>query len=455
MRVLMLSWEYPPKSVGGLARHVEDLSTSLAAEGHHVHVITCGTQGVPAYQVHHGVHIHRVEPYAVNAIDFLTWILQLNLRMLEYAMVLMQENAGFDLVHCHDWLVAFAGRALKHAYQLPLVATIHATEAGRNQGLHNDMQRYISSVEWWLTYEAWRVIVCSEHMRHEVRGVFQIPPDKVAIIPNGVKPEKFRSAQPPPHFRERFAQPWEQIVFFVGRLVREKGVHVLLDAAPQVLASSPDAKFVVAGTGPMEGQLKHQARTLGIADKVCFTGYIDDHTRNHLYRNAKVAVFPSLYEPFGIVALEGMAAGTPVVVSDTGGLNEIVTHGVTGLKAYTGDSASLAGNISAVLRDASFAEQLKQNATRLVEEVYDWRQIARRTAQVYLAVYSEYRRSPWQMGRNPIQRVRRYAQSLVGNRGGGIQEGGIQEMPVHHSRYSLIEHRVNAVHYHREGREGP
>ncbi|MBS3976261.1 MAG: glycosyltransferase family 4 protein [Syntrophomonadaceae bacterium] len=449
MRVLMLSWEYPPHSVGGLARHVEGLSIAMAKEGLQVHVLTFAGPKAPLYEVNSGVMVHRVHAYPVNSMDFTGWILQLNLAMLEHAINLVQEQGPFDIIHAHDWLVAFTGRALKHAYQLPLIATIHATEAGRNQGLHNDMQRYISSVEWWLTYEAWRVIVCSESMRHEVQGLFQLPTDKVEVIPNGVDAEKFRTAHPQPQFRDGFAKPWEKVVFFVGRLVREKGVHVLIEAAPKILAVCPEAKFVVAGVGSMENHLKHQAWSTGVGHKFCFTGYIDDTTRNNLYYISAVAAFPSLYEPFGIVALEGMAAGVPVVVSDTGGLGEIIYHGRNGLKAYTGDPNSLAGNIITILKDPAYGEKLREHASRQIDEIYDWQQIVRKTMQLYTRVFKEYRYSSWPLKNGPIQKARRYALSLVGRR----HPESVQNT-VHHNRFSLVEQRVKSVHYHREGRKG-
>lgn len=449
MRVLHLSWEYPPHSVGGLARHVEDLVHALVSEQQEVHVITMGQPGGNQIQGQ-GVFVHRVEAYPVHAPDFLTWVLQLNVRFLEEAMMIWRHYGPFNMVHAHDWLVAFAGRALKHAHRLPLVATIHATEAGRNRGLYNDLQRYIHSVEWWLTYEAWRVIVCSQHMREEVQGLFQVPPDKIVVIPNGVVLSKFREIHPDAALRRRYALPQERIIFFVGRLVVEKGVQVLLEAMPKVLASCPEAKLVVAGQGPMEGELKNRAWELGIAHKVCFTGYLDDRTRNQLYRLAEVAVFPSLYEPFGIVALEAMAAGVPVVVSETGGLKEIVTHGVNGLRAFPGNPNSLADNIIALLKDPVLATRVKEGGTRLVEDVYDWKRIARRTLQLYTAVYEEYRRTPWPERPSVVERFRRYALALIESKG----KKEVTEEPLPFSgRYDLVGHRAALVNQNR-GRDG-
>lgn len=389
IKVLMLSWEYPPHSVGGLARHVEELAEALAAQGVEIHVLSIGKPENPKLEERNGVIVHRVEPYSISAPNFLLWVQQLNLRFVEEAVKIFNAAGPFDLLHAHDWLVAFAGRALKHGYTVPLLATIHATEAGRNQGIHTEDQHFIHSIEWWLTYEAWKVIVCSEHMQEEVKGLFGLPGDKIMIIPNGVNPQKFQAA------RQNVSFGSEKIIFFVGRLVREKGVHVLLEAAPQVLAGEGNVKFVIAGTGPMEAQLKHQAHILGLGNKVEFWGYIDDDTRNSLYQQAYLAVFPSLYEPFGIVALEAMAAGVPVVVSDTGGMGQIISHGVNGLKAYPGDSRSLATNILQALKNEVLRQELKNNGKRSIEDLYSWARIAANTAKVYQLVLAEHARSPW------------------------------------------------------------
>ncbi|MEW8958859.1 glycosyltransferase family 4 protein [Neomoorella humiferrea] len=438
MRILMLSWEYPPQSVGGLARHVEDLAVSLARLRHTVHVLTLGRPGQAFERREDGVMVHRVDPYPVQAPDFLTWVLQLNARFLEEAMIITRKYGPFQLIHAHDWLVAFAGRALKHAHRLPLIATIHATEAGRNRGLYNDMQRYINSVEWWLTYEAWRVIVCSRHMRQEVQGLFQLPADKITIIPNGVYSQKFADIKVDPAVRQRYAAPHEKIIFFVGRLVVEKGVQVLLEAMPRILASCPEAKLVVAGKGPMEEQLQSRARELGIGYKVTFAGYIDDSTRNQLYRAARVAVFPSLYEPFGIVALEAMAAGTPVVASSTGGLAEIITHRVDGMLAFPGNAPSLADNVLAVLNDEALAESLKVGGLRLVREVYDWENIARRTLDVYQEVYNQYRRTSWPERPSVVARLWRFTPTA------SSETSGEQPLPLW-GRYDLPLRRAALV----------
>lgn len=397
MRVLMLSWEFPPKIVGGIARHVYDLSKAMAKQGEEVHVITCGVQGAPDFEIVDGVRVYRVTMSNPVAPDFLTWVLQLNINMMEQANKLRIAGLNFDIIHSHDWLAAFAGKSLKHSWQVPLVSTIHATEYGRNNGLHNQLQRYISDVEWWLGYESWRIICCSNYMRAELQRVFQIPDDKLRIIANGVYPEEFNQTTiDPTVIRNRYAAPDEKLIFHVGRIVREKGLGVLLEALPRVLAVNPKVKLVIAGKGAYLDELRHRAYQLGIYNRIYFTGYIDDNTRNALYKCADIAVFPSLYEPFGIVALEGMAAGTPIIVSDTGGLSEIVHHGVNGLKAYADNPISLADNILWALDHPDHAMQMRERALQDIANVYNWDLIATQTINVYEEILHEFKISNWQ-----------------------------------------------------------
>lgn len=387
-RILMLSWEFPPKTVGGLARHVYDLSKALVKAGQEIHVLTCHEPESESYEVIDGVHVHRLEDIPGEQGDFLNWVSKMNDAMVSASSTIIKEVGKFDLIHAHDWLVAHAGRELKHKYNIPLVATIHATEYGRNHGIHNDVQRYINDVEWSLTYEAWKVICCSKYMASEIAQIFQLPGDKIRVLPNGVDIANIASEVIEPAFRNRYAAPEEKIIYFVGRLVPEKGVQVLLEAVPIVLAEYPNAKFVISGKGPYMDHLQWLADYLGIKEKVLFTGFTDDETRNKLLHSADIAVFPSLYEPFGIVALEAMAAHTPVIVSETGGLGEVINHNVDGLKFYPGDYKALAHYIIVLLRDQSLANKLNENAWNKVTRMYDWDTIAEDTIKVYHEILS-------------------------------------------------------------------
>lgn len=386
-RVLMLSWEYPPRIIGGLARVVWALSKEIAENGWEVHVVTADHPGTPEHEIDGRVHVHRVKTQTDTTPDFLTWVARLNFGLLQYAIKL-HEQAPFSIVHAHDWMVTDAAWVMKSGFGIPIVATVHATEAGRMHGIHTDMQRYIHQLEWRLTFEAWEVIVNSFHMRSELQHLFGMPSDKIVVIPNGTTPEVFDFPFDPMPMRSRFAATHEQIVLFVGRLVNEKGVQVLLNAAPAVLRSCP-ARFLVVGTGYHMDELKRQAWALGIGQQVNFLGYVSDDELRKLYRIADVVVIPSLYEPFGIVALEGMAANVPVVTSDAGGLTDFVEHMVTGVTTYAGNSHSLSWGLLQVMRNPELAKELRSTAHEKVRHIYNWRVIAKRTLEVYDKILTE------------------------------------------------------------------
>jgi glycosyltransferase involved in cell wall biosynthesis len=324
-----------------------------------------------------------------------TWAFLMNQSMEETAAeIINSDSPSVDILHAHEWLVAKAAVGLKHTLRVPLVATIHATEYGRRNGLHDDNERMIHQTEQWLSYEAWRVICCSRYMTDHVSHVFSSPLGKAVMIPNGVDVSEFVGTFNKASFRKQYALSVEKIVLFVGRLVYEKGASLLVDAIPRVL-ERVNAKFIFVGEGYMKEQLTSRARKLGVSHKAYFTGYVDDRTLKQLYRVADVCVFPSLYEPFGIVALEAMAARSPVVVADTGGLSEIVQHDWTGVKVYHNNVESLAWGITRVLTDDHYANQLRTNASQLVLDLYSWNQIAARTKKLYEQILDEYEKSSW------------------------------------------------------------
>jgi len=218
--------------------------------------------------------------------------------------------------------------------------------------------------------------------------------DNLLVIPNGVDPRKFSEPFDREALRKHYASPSERLILYVGRMVHEKGVNTLLDAAHIVLRSV-DSRFVFVGEGYLKDTLMKRAWDEGIATKVCFPGFLDDPTVKLLYRAADVCVVPSLYEPFGIVALEAMAAGTPVVVSNVGGLAEIVQHDWTGVTVYPNSPDSIAWGILRVLTDKAYASKLAMRASEKVLDVYNWNAIARRTSDFYEGVLSEYLAGSW------------------------------------------------------------
>ena len=383
MKILMLTWEYPPRIVGGIARVVHDLSKRLIKDGHEVTVITYRDGNVPEYENDKGVEVYRVDNYMIHPNNFIDWIMQLNFNMIAKATEVINKEGGFDVIHAHDWLVTYAAKSLKQSFNLPMVATIHATEAGRNSGIHDDTQRYINDTEWLLTYEATEAIVNSNYMKGHVQGLFGLPFDKISVIPNGINLNNFTGIDRDYDFRRRFAMDNEKIILYVGRLVYEKGVQHLISAMPKILENYHDSKLVIAGKGGMIDELKSQVESMGLSNKVYFTGYLNQKEVQKMYKCADVAVFPSTYEPFGIVALEAMLAGIPTVVSDIGGLNEIVEHGVNGMKSYTGNPNSIADSVLSLLFDPQLAMNVTKNAKNKVKDEFNWQKIAQDTHYIY------------------------------------------------------------------------
>jgi glycosyltransferase involved in cell wall biosynthesis len=393
----MLSWEFPPRIIGGISSHVNDLSLALARRGVSVHVVTCDFPGAPDYERIDGVHVYRFNS-RVPSYSFLQWVFMMNHAMAEKAIdVINACNENVDIIHAHDWLVANAATRVASAFGKSLVTTIHATELGRRGGIHDDYQRTIHEVEKQLIDQSSRVICCSNYMAGQISEAFGVGAPKLHMIPNGVNTGKFDAPMDTSLVRKLYSRHEEKIVLFVGRLVHEKGVHVLLGAAPKILNEMAKVNFVIVGEGGMHEYLRKEAWDFGVSDHVFFTGFVDCRALIKLYRASDVAVFPSLYEPFGITALEAMAAGTPVVVADTGGLGEIVEHEKTGIKVYADNSDSLAWGILQVLQNPRQASELRTNAHEKVVKDYDWNKIAQQT----LGVYSEALRA----GPAPVLRV--------------------------------------------------
>ncbi|MDJ0602065.1 MAG: glycosyltransferase family 4 protein [Crocosphaera sp.] len=396
MKVLVLTWEFPPRLVGGIARHVAELYPEIAKLGHEIHLITVEFGQSPPYEVVDGVNVYRVP--VQEADDFFQWIVHMNNSMGYHGGQLIQDKGPFDLIHAHDWLVGDAAIALKHLFKIPLIATIHATEYGRYNGIHNDTQRYISNKERTLIYDSWRVIVCSDYMRHELKRAFETPLDKVDVIYNGIRAEKKRKDPNFDYlaFRRQFALDHEKIIYYVGRMTREKGISILLQAGAKVLWElEGNAKIVIIGGGNTQ-HLQAEAEHLGISNRCCFTGFMSDEDLDRFQTIADCAVFPSLYEPFGIVALESFAARVPVVVSNTGGLPEVVHHQKTGIVTEVNNPDSLAWGILEILRNPDYGQHLVEKAYHELALRFAWSQLAKQTEAVYEVVCGERSQIHWE-----------------------------------------------------------
>jgi len=295
------------------------------------------------------------------------------------------DRYEFDLVHGHDWLVANACDHLSRRMSAPLITTIHATEYGRHQGWVNDHpQSYIHGVERWITNRSQRVIACSAYMREQIADIFGVAEGRITVIPNGIDPLDLPQPDPAElaRLRKSFAAPEERLVLLIGRLVYEKGFQLALEAMPKVIEAAPGTRFLVAGSGTHEEELKRQAEDLGLMEHGTFLGWIGDDVLHTLYAIADLTVVPSIYEPFGLVALEAMASGCPCIVADTGGLREVVPHEEAGLRFAARDPEALAEVAIRVLSDPELEARLIAEAKEHVLR-FDWGDVAVQTAAVY------------------------------------------------------------------------
>jgi glycosyltransferase involved in cell wall biosynthesis len=390
LKILVLAWEFPPRIIGGISRHVAELYPEIVLLNHEVYLITVEVEGSSSHEVIDGINVHRVAVKPDR--DFFGWVRNMNLAMNSYVSEFLvpevfSSDTKFHLIHAHDWLVAEAAIALSQKYNLPLVATIHATEYGRHNGIHNDTQRYIHEQEMQLVAAATRIIVCTNYMRSELIRAFNCQSSKIDVIYNGLSQERLQRFQnldfDKAQLRLKFAEPSEQIVYYVGRITHEKGVFLLINAAAYVIAAlNSNVKFVIIGSGDTNS-LKQQAWNLGIAHKVIFTGFMSDAELTRFQIIADCAVFPSLYEPFGIVALESFATRVPVIVSNTGGFPEVVTHGETGIVTIVNNSESLALGIMKILQNSEYSAKLVDRAFAELHQRFSWVPLAIQTQQVY------------------------------------------------------------------------
>jgi glycosyltransferase involved in cell wall biosynthesis len=378
LKVLMLTWEFPPNIVGGLSKHVFGLSKQFSQSGAEVHVITAGAFGLSDYELMNDIHVHRVKPLNDQDDDFLSWIGGLNLAMAFKAMEL-GTTIGFSIIHAHDWLVGAAAAVLKETLKLPLLTTIHATESGRNNGIHNEMQQFIHEKEKQLTESSDQLIVCSDYMKLELVSVFKTLKEKIIVIPNGIEPEGKIKEIDPGMFPAPKDKKW---IFSVGRTVKEKGFETIIEAASIAKEIELNVFFVIAGKGPMLQYYRREVQERNLTDYITFIGYIPEEEKNAWMSASEANVFPSMYEPFGIVALESMIKGKPTVVSNEGGLRGIVKHEQSGLFMIPGDAESLIEQICYLLKNPKKAQEIGEMGRRIVKSLYGWNRIAADTRRI-------------------------------------------------------------------------
>jgi glycogen(starch) synthase len=392
VKILMVSWEYPPVVIGGLGRHVHHLSTALAAAGHDVVVLARRPSGTDptthplSDEISEGVRVVAAaqDPHEFSfGDDMMAWTLAMGHSMVRAGLSL-KTNGGQtlwrpDLVHAHDWLVAHPAIALADFYDVPLVSTIHATEAGRHSGwVSGSLSRQVHAVESWLVRESDSLITCSASMRDEITDLFGPGLAETTVIRNGIDAARWPFAR-----RGHRTGPPE--LLFVGRLEYEKGVHDAIAALPRIRRAHPGTTLTVAGDGTQQDWLVECARKRRVLKATRFVGRLDHEELLAALHRADAAVLPSHYEPFGLAALEAAAAGTPLVASNVGGLGEAVIDGDTGMSCPPRDVPALASAVCAVLDDPAAAQHRAVAARERLSADFDWHTVADETAQVYLA----------------------------------------------------------------------
>ncbi len=372
MFVSFVTEQFPPNTVGGLGVHCYYLTRSLAKLGDKVEVLTPGEEsGMEGF-----VEVKRLRQFDANYMDFLLaeelqrWgDPSIMTRYLQFN-ILASALAEGDVVHCHDWLSVLAGALAKNRGK-KFVLTMHSTEEGRTGGRGSDVVRKLEHMGGRL---ADKVITVSDFMKAELVKM-KFPEEKIEVVPNGIDMEKF---SPRKVERKKLGLPGEPLVLFIGRLDWVKGIDKLILAMSKI---NHDARLVVLGVGGWEGHLKSLAAEAGVTDRVVFKNeFVSEEERLDLLAAADICCFPSRYEPFGIVALEGMAMGKPVVVGDVGGMKDVV--GEAGLKVDPESATDIAKKLDMLLEDEALREELSMKGRKRAG-LFDWDEIAKKTKAVY------------------------------------------------------------------------
>ncbi|MBY0442163.1 MAG: glycosyltransferase family 4 protein [Mycobacteriaceae bacterium] len=396
MKILMVSWEYPPVVIGGLGRHVHHLSTALASAGHEVVVLsrrpadTDPSTHPCSDEIREGVRVIAAaqDPHEFSfANDMMAWTLAMGHAMIRAGLSLNTHDGCSatdrswrpDIVHAHDWLAAHPAITLAQFYDVPMVSTIHATEAGRHSGwVCGALSRQVHAVESWLVRESDSLITCSGSMSEEITELFGPGLAEITVIRNGIDAARWPFAPRQPRLG-----PAE--LLYVGRLEYEKGVHDLIAALPRIRRNHPGTTLTIAGEGTQQSWLIEQARQHRVLKATRFAGHLEHADLLAALHRADAVVLPSHYEPFGLAALEAAAAGAPLVTSNIGGLGEAVINGQTGMSCPPRHVAELAATICAVLDDPGAAQRRAQAAWQRLSSDFDWHTVADETTQVYLA----------------------------------------------------------------------
>lgn len=392
-RVLMFGWELPPHNTGGLGVACMGLARGLSQRGVKISFALPRKIKINAPFMEILEHdLGEVDVTALNSplkaymteADYWRYSMEeRKLKMQMYGRDLYEEavrfgelaanwarNKDHEIVHVHDWMTYPAGIRAKKTSGRPMVAHVHATEYDRTGGEVNSM---IADLEHEGMEVADRVIAVSEYTKQVVQKQYGIADEKITVVHNGVDLEEFR----PTDLGHLF--PNDKVVLYVGRLTRQKGVEYFLKSAKQVLEKVPNSVFLVVGNGDMYQQLMFEAARLGVGHRTIFTGFMQGEKLRGCYEMADVFVMPSVSEPYGIVALEAIASGTPAVISKQSGVSEALEHV---MKVDFWDTKKMAEAVVKLIEKPKWAKRL---ASRALEEarLMSWDAAAAKTIAVY------------------------------------------------------------------------
>jgi glycogen(starch) synthase len=411
LRIGFFVWEYPPELVGGLGTYAEYMTHELVELGHDVTVFTLNPGDLVTREIMKGVEAHR--PIIADASNvfpiFVTDDLRkwgTNIRFFNDIFIynvlsatkfinglIKKESYKFDVVCVHDWLSSIAGIIVKNETKIPVVFHVHSTEYGRSGGQGSEV---VSHLESTTAQVADRIITVSHAMREDlVRNGW--PEAKISVVWNGVDPDCYNPSTCDPNDVKRVRSKYgieedESMLFFLGRLTWVKGVRNLIQAMPLILNEYPKTKLVILGKGEEQKDVAETANRLGIKDKlVCLFEFIPENERILHYAAADACVFPSVYEPFGIVSLEAMAMAKPVVVGAHGvvGFREqVIPSGPdqNGIHVNGEDPADIAWGVKEVLKDPERAKKWGENGRKRVLQYFTWKNAAEQTLQTYQAL---------------------------------------------------------------------
>jgi glycogen(starch) synthase len=389
-KVAMLSWEsLYTIQVGGIAVAATMLAEELTKAGHEVYFFTRRAPGQPQYMTINRVHYNTcIFDPGHNSLEFAH---NMSKSMVACVHDVAKYEGRFDIIHGHDWLVVDALHDLKNE-GYPVVLTYHSTEYGRNGGMFGDWWEFkeISGKEWYGGYIADRITTVSHHMKKELNWLYNIPPDKIDVVPNAIDPTKYKLNVDPGRIKEKYGiHPLAPTVGFIGRLEYQKGPDLLVEAIPNVLANRWDTKFVFIGQGSMKSHLETRAKELGIAHATRFLDFVPYWHFRELLNSCDIICLPSRNEPFGIALLEAWGAAKPVVATDVGGLGENIENFVDGIKVYVNPD-SVAWGINYLLNSPDMMKNLSQKATKKVL-AFKWENAISKVTDTYSTVRSQRR----------------------------------------------------------------